>query len=159
MMRSVLLAWLVCVGTWVLIAFVDVESVLVAGPIILLLGILLVVLGYLRQYRWAFRLGVAHIAVTWLFFGLVNLLEWSPRQAVLPFTIIGLAYLAFVTPLTWLAWRQRPPVFEPWQCQACGYPLFGLAHPNCPECGRPFDLESVRRLQPPDSHPSLGRRA
>jgi hypothetical protein len=25
------------------------------------------------------------------------------------------------------------------RCSACGYPLFGLTTPRCPECGEPFD--------------------
>lgn len=30
-------------------------------------------------------------------------------------------------------------------CLGCGYPLFGLSGPNCPECGSPFD-EKVRQI-------------
>ncbi len=31
-------------------------------------------------------------------------------------------------------------------CLPCGYPLFGLSGPNCPECGSPFDERAQRIL-------------
>ncbi len=39
----------------------------------------------------------------------------------------------------------------PWNavCSGCEYPLRGLGHPECPECGLPFDpgdIHSFRRL-------------
>lgn len=41
-------------------------------------------------------------------------------------------------------------------CVACGYPLFGLPGPNCPECGSPFDAE-VRRILDSDAGPVDGQ--
>jgi hypothetical protein len=40
-------------------------------------------------------------------------------------------------------------------CVACGYPLFGLPGPHCPECGGPFD-EKVRQILDGDADPPMG---
>jgi hypothetical protein len=38
------------------------------------------------------------------------------------------------------------PLPRPGHCRVCGYNLYGLPEPRCPECGTPF--ESVRRVHP-----------
>ncbi len=43
-------------------------------------------------------------------------------------------------------------------CVACGYPLFGLSGPNCPECGSPFD-ERAQRILDADADPSRTEKA
>lgn len=43
-------------------------------------------------------------------------------------------------------------------CVACGYPLFGLPGPNCPECGTPFN-EQARQILEVDADPSRGEGA
>ena len=37
----------------------------------------------------------------------------------------------------------RSPVADFGLCRHCGYRLFGLRDPRCPECGTPFDMEEV----------------
>ena len=39
------------------------------------------------------------------------------------------------------AWRSRLSS----KCQTCGYDLRGLPEPRCPECGRPFRPQDIRR--------------
>jgi hypothetical protein len=39
-------------------------------------------------------------------------------------------------------------------CVRCGYHLIGLAGPNCPECGRPFDAHVRRILETDKSQPA-----
>ncbi|MBX2851469.1 MAG: hypothetical protein KTR15_06975 [Phycisphaeraceae bacterium] len=34
----------------------------------------------------------------------------------------------------------------PWLCQDCAYPLLGVQVPTCPECGKPFDPETVPKV-------------
>jgi len=89
-------------------------------------------------------IGAAHVGLTLVFFFSVQINNWGPGQAELPFTVMGATYLAVITPATWIAWYKRPPGFALWQCQDCGYPLVGLEKPRCPECGRAFDPRSVK---------------
>jgi len=44
--------------------------------------------------------------------------------------------------------RLRPPI-KPGICSDCGYPITQLGHPECPECGRPFDEKSLLSLYDP----------
>lgn len=50
--------------------------------------------------------------------------------------------LAVIPPLVVIP-MLRVPV--PGHCPKCGYSLMGLTEPRCPECGRPFTFEEVRR--------------
>lgn len=36
--------------------------------------------------------------------------------------------------------NKAPPA---WLCHDCGYPLYGLTEPKCPECGKAFDPDRV----------------
>jgi len=46
-----------------------------------------------------------------------------------------------------------------WQCPACGYLLRGLPHDpvRCPECGRTWTVEELRRLHEEPSDPGFER--
>jgi hypothetical protein len=90
------LAIAVCAVAFTLL-FVDVESVLVTGPLIFVLGAALVVMGG-KVRDWArFGIGAAHVGVCVLFVFLVNLLHWSPGDADVPFKWMGGFYLAGAT--------------------------------------------------------------
>ena len=147
---TAVLSWVACLVACLLITFYDVESVMVTGPIICGLGIVIVVAGAHRSYRWAIALGVAHICIALLFFGLVLTLGWSPRDAETPFAVMGYAYLCLSGLLTIKVWRSRPMTWQPWECQSCGYPLYGLTEPRCPECGTSFDMAVVGEFETPD---------
>ena len=86
------LAWMTCLVAAFLIAQVDVESVLVTGPILFTLGLLALLAGALTRQRLPLFLGVAHCSVCLLFFFLVFLLEWSPQEARTPFIVMGSLY-------------------------------------------------------------------
>ncbi len=130
---------------WVLI-FVDVESVVVTGPIIVIAGVVMIVCGCKVHFWAAAVIGVMHVSIALLYVSLVNLLGWGPDEAKLPFMQMGAVYLAIITPWSLWAWRCRPAMYQPWQCQACGYALFGLRQNRCPECGRPFDPALVTQV-------------
>src|SRR5262245_12079483 len=84
-----IVTWTACVVAWALIVNVDVETVVASGPIIAILGGMLGIRGLLeRRYGFAV-LGAAHIAICLLFVVLVNLFQWSPRDADKPFTVMG----------------------------------------------------------------------
>ena len=96
---------LCCAVAWGLIRF-EVESVLFTGPVLLGTGVA-TLLGGLRTRRWLCRvIGAAHCGIVVLFVSLVNVRNWSPGQAELPFTLMGLLYMALVAYPTWLAWRR-----------------------------------------------------
>ena len=88
----VAVAWVACAVAWSLIAFVDVESVLVTGPVVAVLGVCLALTGASARRPTAVWLGVAHIAVCALFFLLAWGLGWGPRQATRPFAVMGGLY-------------------------------------------------------------------
>ena len=84
-----IVAWAACAGTWAALLLIDTECVVVGGPIIAVLGIAMAATGF-RARRPAYaRLGLAHFGICLLFVMLVNLLTWSPRQAHLPFAVMG----------------------------------------------------------------------
>jgi hypothetical protein len=83
------LAWAAAAVTQVLIVTVDVESVVVMGPVIFLLGVATIVSSRRSRYPRAAWLGVAHVGVCVLFVALVNVFDWSPRDAEWPFGIMG----------------------------------------------------------------------
>ena len=103
-------AWPCCAIAWGLVVAGMVESVLFTGPVIFTLGVLTLLGGAFNRDRWAIMLGAGHCAVCVLFFFLVNAFDWSPRDAKLPFTVMGAAYTFLVSPVpTVLVVRGRPP--------------------------------------------------
>ncbi|MBN1343713.1 MAG: hypothetical protein JXQ73_13580 [Phycisphaerae bacterium] len=133
------LGWAVCMIALLLIIFVEVESVLVTGPILMTLGITAAVQGGILRYWPMVLLGLANVGVCLLFFGLVVSLGWSPRESEAPFTIMGTLFTVASLPFVMWVARHVPRRSDPWRCAECGYLLFGLNEPRCPECGRPFD--------------------
>jgi hypothetical protein len=140
------LAWLLCLVTWFLIVLVDVEAVVITGPGIFAVGLLLALLGYRAKYISAAVLGAAYMAICLLFTALVNIFHWSPGAAEAPFTWMGAVFLFVTLPYALWARSHAPPCYHPWQCARCGYLLYGLSEPRCPECGSPFD---PRRFEEP----------
>ena len=70
-----------------------VESVLVTGPLIALIGSAMVGMAVHRRDWARVGLGAGHIGVCVLLIALVNLLNWSPGEAEMPFKWIGGCYL------------------------------------------------------------------
>ncbi|MBP7937183.1 MAG: hypothetical protein KA354_21270 [Phycisphaerae bacterium] len=143
------LGWFTCMIAWGLIALVDVESVLVTGPILLLVGLLSVIAGLLAKYSRAVVVGACYAGVSLLFFLLVVIFDWGPGEAKEPFLWMGAAFIVLVVPLFTAAWK-IPPSPAPYECARCGYLLYGLAEPRCPECGTPFPLEKLAMMKPPE---------
>lgn len=103
------LAWAACAAGTALI-FWEVESVMATGPVLLILGVLLTVAGLVaRRTLWAL-LGSGHVAVCVLFVALVNLRDWSPRQAEAPFEAMSVLYTLASAAPSWLAFRRRQPL-------------------------------------------------
>lgn len=141
------LGWIACAVALLLIILYEVESVLVTGPIITLHGLLAVFLGIAGGYLPVILLGAADCAICLLFFGLVLLLNWSPGDAHLPFAIMGFLYTAGTLPLVFRSTRRARATYDPWKCARCGYLLYGLTEPRCPECGTPFDPSLLEKCE------------
>jgi len=144
-------AWLTAALTVLLIAFYDVEVVMCTGPIMAVLALIVIILSRVGGHPALALLGLANIAVCLLFFGLVVLLDWSPSEAETPFTVMGFAFTLGTLPWAWQLTRRAPHDINPGECQACGYLLFGLTEPRCPECGSPFDPALLRNIGPPQT--------
>jgi hypothetical protein len=108
---SVIAAWSVCAIAWVLIMAVDVETVIVTGPIIATLGLMILIRGIIERRAPFTVLGASHLGICLLFVVLVNLFRWSPAEATKPFVAMGTVYLIANGVVTlWLLspsrWRQ-----------------------------------------------------
>ena len=141
---SAVMAAACCVIGWILIPTVDVESVVITGPVLFVLGFGLMVTIWIGGARWTALVAAGHMCVCVLFFTLVNVLRWSPDDAHTPFMIMGGVYTLLIVPATVAACMHWPRVRQPWECQKCGYPLVNLDTEPCPECGQPFEPVVVR---------------
>lgn len=151
------LSWLTCLVAWLLI-FLTAETVLGSGPILFCLGLAIIVLGMILKHPISALIGVAHCLMCVIFLGLVNLLDWSPHQAQVPFLIMGALYMIGMVFPGFVALRKLPKSRSPWECQTCGYLLYGLSQPRCPECGTGFDpnlLAELTRFPEPPVHQSI----
>lgn len=97
------LGWICCVVGWFFIVAVDVESVVVTGPILCLLGILSILAGYRLRRVWPILIGICHCAICLAFVAMVAAWDLSPRRAYAPFTLVGGIYTALITAPTYLA--------------------------------------------------------
>lgn len=139
------LGWLTAVVGTILIAYVDVESVLSSGPSMVVLGALLLIAAAVCRNWFALGAGVSMVAVCLLFFGLVWYLDWSPSDAEKPFIAMSTIYTIALSPLAVVSLIQCPRItrYRPWECHNCGYPLYGLKTPTCPECGTSFNPQGI----------------
>ncbi len=104
------LAWLACLVATLLIAFWKVQSVAVTGPLIFLLGLGTIFAGIRVRHAATWLLGMSHCAVCLLLTVLVNIFRWNAAEAIAPFTVIGLIYVAQTLPLTVLTYYHMPAV-------------------------------------------------
>lgn len=130
--------WVMCAVTTLIIGLVNVEVVCITGPVILLCGIAIAVAA-VGMDRLAILLGAAHMGVCVLFVLLVLMTGWGPRAASVPFCIMGAGHTVLSSLPTWCVLQRILVPADPSRCENCGYLLYGLTQPRCPECGRSFD--------------------
>jgi hypothetical protein len=99
--------WVGCAIAVALIPIAGVESVLLTGPVIFLLGLMAVLGGAWARAPWAVAAGAGHCAACALLVVLVNLLNWSPDRATDPFLWIGGVYTVVSLPMVMFAVRRR----------------------------------------------------
>jgi hypothetical protein len=129
----------VCVVAMLTIAAAGAKTVVFSGPVIAIMGVVVLVLGLLGRYWWAVGLGASYLAICGVFVVMVNVFRLSPRSAYVPFLCVGVPYVLGLIAGTIVASRRMPREERPWECEGCGYLLVGLSEPRCPECGRGFD--------------------
>ena len=105
----VILTWAACAIATVLIPVVDVESVIVTGPVIFVMGGATLIAGLRVRSPWHEVVGAGHCAICLLFFMFANWMRWGPGEAHTPFALMGLAYtLLSGVASFWLILRTRP---------------------------------------------------
>jgi hypothetical protein len=134
--------WSICAIGTALIVW-EVETVLFTGPVLFLAGAGLLGFAWACRYVSAGALGVLHMGVCVLFFSLVVALRWGPNAARIPFMVMSILYAALTLYPALFAIMHPPRVHVPGTCVQCGYILYGLPEPRCPECGKPFDPATV----------------
>ena len=132
------------IGTF-LIIFVDVESVVVTGPIEAILGLIILIFAIVYRHFIGILLGVSMIGISLLLFLLVVTLQWSPKDAELPFSFLTSVYLLFSLPMLVYLLMRPPTTYQEWQCPGCGYLIYGLQSSRCPECGAALNPELVKK--------------
>ncbi|HEX2971241.1 MAG TPA: hypothetical protein VHP11_02840, partial [Tepidisphaeraceae bacterium] len=138
-----------CCCAWLAIPLIAVETVLASGPLLMLVGLATAIYGIRHTYGGVVSIGVAHMGICILFVSLVNLLSWGPGAAREPFIAMGAMYILATGPWSWWVGKTLPQQEQFGVCARCGYLLYGLTEPRCPECGTPFDeawLPALARL-------------
>lgn len=106
------------------------------------LGLLLLIVGLIGRYRWAWGLGLAHFALPLFVFAMVAHSHMGPLRARPMFLWVDAVFLAIVIPVSIIGCYRGAPsraFKQPGLCSNCGYPRHGLTEPRCPECGTPFE--------------------
>ena len=101
------LGLLTCVVGVILIFAYDVESVVITGPILFAIGLLTLLGDLFTRKGVAAVVGGGHCGICVLFFALVNLLRWSPRDAHFPFLVMGTIYTLVVAVPTVYAFTEK----------------------------------------------------
>jgi hypothetical protein len=101
----------------VLVVLFNAEPVVVTGPILFVLGLVLMIAAWKIRLLLPAILGLAHCSICLLFTMLVNVRNWSPDEATKPFAImIGVYLVAVVAPVSavvFLRMRRMTPGSTP----------------------------------------------
>jgi len=106
--------------------------------------LVLVIVGLIARYRWAWAIGLAHAAPPFAMFGLVAFFNMGPLRAQPAFFRADAVFLVVMLPVSIIGCHRGPGIRafrHRGLCRTCGYPLHGLTEARCPECGTPFDRE------------------
>jgi hypothetical protein len=91
--RAALIGWLGCALAWGLVIGAATESVLITGPILMILGGVTVFAAARSSFRWAMLTGTGQCVLCGSLFVLVQLFHWGPSEARGPFLAIAATYI------------------------------------------------------------------
>src|SRR5688572_25751035 len=86
-----------CAAATLFIALIDTEFGVLGGIPISAAGVTAIIGAGYAKNGWSLALGICHLGICVLFVALVNLLNWGPQTAHLPFAIMGAAYTTLAT--------------------------------------------------------------
>lgn len=120
------------------------------------LGLLLIIMsataalaGILRAWNLGVKFWIVP-AITLSYLTLVIISQSTTQPlatANLVIMLSGMAYSIVCLIPTVRLWRDEFGKHLPaWLCKNCGYSLFGLSRPTCPECGQVFDPSKVPEM-------------
>lgn len=130
---------LFCLAAYLSIFLIDIEIAAGSGPIIGVLG--LVIMGFAKKYNHppGTRMGYTMVSFVIGLTLLIWIAGWSPSEAYIPFGVLGTGFVIAMFVLSNRSFATAPKRFQDWNCQQCGYPIYGLTTPRCPECGNAID--------------------
>jgi hypothetical protein len=79
-------------------AFLEVETILLGGPLISLLGLYVAALGLHRSFRQGVAAGLSAVGFSLFILLLISGLGWGPDAARVPVRVLGSIYAAVSTP-------------------------------------------------------------
>lgn len=143
--------WLVLLLTVTVQDWASFSAVLVWFVLYGLILTLIGAAGYSPRIAWVGICNMLIPAVA-LFLGLI-LDKIGPDSPSKTSVISVVLFYALVSTLMllWLvyrAWHRPLTLRNPWHCDHCGYLLYGLPQPRCPECGQPFHPSELHRRRP-----------
>jgi len=123
----------------------------ISGPVILAFGMLLVRYGNNTSYPGASKIGVFQ-CLSCLMFIILSWLTSKSYDMTLLLCFLIIVYLIILFVASMLAWVNHPWLskYKRFECQHCGYLLFGLKTPRCPECGTEFDPSLLKTFPNPE---------
>jgi hypothetical protein len=136
--------WVAAAIAW-LLAFVDIESIMLSGPVLMLLAMAGAVVAGRARSGALFVTAVVQWGMPVAIFILIVGMNWGPNAARAPVLTIGAIYLATLAPFVAWAFYRGDAARTPWTCAHCGYALIGLTKPRCPECGSGFNAAEVEQ--------------
>lgn len=111
---------------------------LVAGPVLIFLGGVLIAVSRRAGYSAAIKLGWVQICLPLLWVPIILSLSHIPGIVLLTAPLALLLVVAlFATSLC--VWQQHPARDLRFQCDTCGYWIREQTVSRCPECGQRFD--------------------
>ena len=149
-------SFLACLLAWVALVVEATLDAVVLGLLAIALAILTSAVGRQCRYHavWTFVRIYVYLAISFLLYSGLSALAPAETAAFYGvYVALTGAYVGMAGILSHRAWA-RPPRFKThtWVCAGCGYLLYGLTEPRCPECGREFNswiLEASLTPRPP----------
>ncbi|MHC4443513.1 MAG: hypothetical protein ACYTBZ_13280 [Planctomycetota bacterium] len=146
--RLVLINCIVC--ALLMFSLVNPIPATVGGSVIIISAIVLIIAGRRIGYTGAWRLGIFQCVACLVIASLSWLTIFNLNLVIMQITLVMACFIVhFIASL--LVWKNHPwlSIHKRFECKQCGYLLFGLITPRCPECGTKFNpalLEMVSNL-------------